>query len=434
MARQAAEQNRPGPYRDTSAAGRAGRRLMAWGAAALLAAMLIGTYLRGVLVWGWPLGTLRFGDVLHAHSHTAHFGWGGLVLIGAALVQWPRLTGRPISVQGWLRALVWLLPVAVFGAMATFSLYGYRGLSIPFATLNQVLWYGFAWLFWRQVRGLPLRRWPGALWLWAGAVLHLVIATLGTWLLVATVALGISDPLLRTAGIYLFLHAFGDGFMLLGVMAVVADLLPPAVGGRPLSARLARWQFWLTLAALPAFLRLLVPLGLPQNWALAGAIAGIALSLSHLLFLANAAIAWRSGPAPGGLAGLWWAAAAGFLLVKAAAELTPFTPWWPALVANRQLVLSDLHLKLLGVYTTALIGALIPLLDVPAGRRAAQAHVAGAAVMVISLAGAGLLSPTATLGRMWLTVAFAAALAVLAGVTWPTLRATAWLLRRGSRA
>jgi hypothetical protein len=208
-----------------------------------LVVLALGVWLRSAFVWLYNPGPFTWGDLIHAHSHTAYFGWAGLGLMGLILYVLPRLTGRPLETPRQLKWQLSLAPWAVGGSLVTFALWGYVGPSIAFSTLNEVLWFWFAWVFWVNVRGRPVRQWPAALWLLGAAVLMLLVSTLGTVLVVLfRVAFPVSDAVLGNAGIYLFLQTYGDGWLELGVLGVAA-----ALAGGLSNRRLAAWQVWLAL-------------------------------------------------------------------------------------------------------------------------------------------------------------------------------------------
>src|SRR5690606_41848410 len=82
---------------------------------------------------------------------------------------------------------------------------------------------------------------------------------------------GLESPLWRSAGLYLFLSSFADGWLLVGLMGLAAALLP----GKPVreTGAWARPSLrWLVLLTPPAFLAYLVHAGAPS------VIAGLGLA------------------------------------------------------------------------------------------------------------------------------------------------------------
>jgi hypothetical protein len=342
----------------------------------LLVVLPIGVWLRSAFVWMYNPGPLTWGHLIHAHSHTAYFGWAGLGVMGLILHVLPDLTGQPLVMPKQLRWLLWLAPWAVGGALLTFAWWGYNAPSIAFSTLNEVVWFLYAYVFWQNVKGKPIREWPSALWLIGTAVALLLVSTLGTFLvIVAQAILKTEDPVLANSGVYLFLQAYGDGWLEVGVMGVAAALL----GGLP-NRRLAAWQSWLMLIlTAPATLRLLVPFGLHGALAAVGAVTGIGLAVAQLLYLVNM---WGLALAVPARVRPWWWTAAAALAVKAVLELLPLMPSYATLAGDRNLVIAFLHLKLLLLVSAGLVGALVAL---GRGGRGFWLFAPGAAVMILAL-------------------------------------------------
>lgn len=387
-------------------------RASSWWQAAVLP---LGVFIRSAFVWLYTPGPFYWGDLIHAHSHTAYFGWAGLGLMGLILHVLPRFTGRPVAES---RPLTWLLrlsPWAVGGALVTFALWGYNGPSIAFATLNEVLWVLFAVVFWREVRGVPVRRWPGPLCLLGAAVLLLLLSISGTTLVILSEAvLDGAFPLLYQAGVYLFLQYFGDGWLEAGLMGIVLALAGVRGEGRPLLSRLA-------LAALvlngPAALRMLIPRGLEGPLVPVSLVAGALLGLVQLAFLGFA----RRLPLPE-RARPWWRLAGLSLAVKAVLEFAPLLPVWSDWALNRNLVIGFLHLKLLLVVSGALLGAMAAVRG-PASRWAFRLFGAGSVAMVAALFAHGLVADLVqATSRPLYALAFAASFPAAAGGIWGAIR------------
>lgn len=401
--------------------------LMRHAARWMLVVLFLGAWLRSAFVWIYTPRPFAWGDLIHAHSHTAYFGWAALALMGLILWVLPGLTGREPAAPRALRWLLGLAPFAVLGSLVSFSLWGYGPASIAFSTLNEVLWFLFAYVFWQSVRQTPIRQWPPALWLIGVAVALLLLSTLGTVAVILTrVIFAVADPVLSAFGVYFFLAVFGDGWLEAGVMGVAVALL-----GGVASRRLAAMQAWLMLLLVgPASLRLLAPFGLEGLPLAVGALAGVGLAAAQLLFLVNIAGRRRAMAPP---ARPWWYLAAGALAVKAVLELVPLLPGWVGLAGERNLVIAFLHLKLLLIVSAGLIGALAMVGRVGRGW---QLFASSSLLMVSALAVHGFAVSTHPLWSRplyllafatGLTAALAAAWALwpVAGRDWPLSRTPA---------
>lgn len=378
----------------------------------------LGVLLRSAFVWLYNPGPLYWGNLIHAHSHTAYFGWAGLGLMGLILHVLPRFTGRPVAES---RPLIWLLrlaPWAVGGALVTFAWWGYAGPSIAFATLNEALWVLFAIVFWREVRQAPVAAWPAPLRFIGAAVLLLLLSISGTTLVIVSEAiLDSAFPLLYQAGVYLFLQLFGDGWLEVGLMGIVLALAGVRDEARPLLTRLAVAAL---LLQAPAALRMLIPRGLEGPLVPASLIAGALQGLVQLAFLAfarNLQLPEHARP--------WWRLAGLSLAVKAALEFVPLLPAWSGLALNRSLVIGFLHLKLLLVVSGALLGAMAQVRG-PAGRWAFRLFASGSVAMVSFLFAHGLLFDRAPATSLPLyALAFAAAFPAAIGGIWGAAPAAA---------
>ncbi|HWI60698.1 MAG TPA: hypothetical protein VNT75_02535 [Symbiobacteriaceae bacterium] len=379
-----------------------------------LVVLPLGVWLRSAFVWIYNPRPFEWGSLIHAHSHTAYFGWAGLGLMGLILYVLPRLTGRPLVAP---RPLAWLLslsPWAVGGALVTFALWGYSAPSIAFSAVNEVVWFLFAYVFWLNVRGRPIREWPAALWLIGTAVVLLLVSTLSTVLIIITrVIMDTPDAVLANSGVYLFLQTYGDGWLEAGVMGVAATLL----GGLP-NRNLARWQALLILTlTVPASLRLLTPFGLGEPFRSLGAVAGAGLAASQVLYLVGMIAPARRIPAR---VRPWWLLAAGALALKAVLELLPLLPGWEALAVERNLVIAFLHIKLLTLVSAGLIGALAYIGETGWGF---PLFGAGAVAMIGALAAHGFWAgQNLALGHALYSIAFWAGLVSATGAAlavWP---------------
>lgn len=379
-----------------------------------LVVLLLGIWLRSAFAWIYNPRPFEWGSLIHAHSHTAYFGWAGLGLMGLILYVLPALTGRPLVTPRPLQWLLALSPWAVGGALVTFAVWGYAAPSIAFSAVNEVVWFCFAYVFWQNVRGRAVREWPPALWLIGVGVVMLLASTLGTVLIILTrVVFATSDPVLANSGVYLFLQAYGDGWLEVGMMGVVGALL----GGLP-NRGLARVQALLMLTLMvPASLRLLMPFGLTGFFGAVGVAAGVGLSLAQVLFLINMIAPSRRIPA---VVRPWWLLAGGALALKAVLEWLPVMPGWADLALERNLVIAFLHLKLLALVTAAMIGALAYVGDLGRGFRL---FAFGTVTMVGALAAHGfLVAGNPALSRPLYLVAFVAAVVAAlgaGGALWP---------------
>lgn len=328
-----------------------------YAAAFLVVTLLAGVWLRAAYVWPGALGGFTAGNLLHAHSHLAFFGWATPALF-ALLGGWlPAARGRR------LRTHAHALALASAAAFVGFLRQGYAPLTIALSTVHVLLWFGFAFLAW-----LPLAEAPPRERRFARAALgFLVLAGLGAMLPGYVAARGIAEPWVEQMAVQLFLTPFTAGWLTLGAMAAVLRALPPRRADTMALALVA-------LGTLPsALLHATAPP--PAEWLSALGRAGTGLTGLGALVFAVAALSTRHLPPLARIA----AAAA---LLKGTAEVAVALGWGETLVGNHSLVIAYLHLVLLAFVTSALLAALVPQVKAPA---AALVHAAGLALMLGAL-------------------------------------------------
>jgi hypothetical protein len=206
------------------------------------------------------------------------------------------------------------------------------------AGLNVVPWYLFA--AWYAVR--TRRRSRGvALRLFDGAVIFLVLSSLGAWLLAVVSIRGGGGLLLERSALHMFLDYFSEGWLVLGVLGLIHTLT--ATEESPAT----KWGTRVLVIGLPVIFLMTVPATLvPAELRAVAGIGGVMVaigSLLHVLHLWPHARPWR------------------FVLIllalKAlgtAAYSLPVVGEW---ISSQGLRLLYLHILLLGVVTMGLLRA-----------------------------------------------------------------------------
>lgn len=372
---------------------------------------LAGVYLRARYVYPFLPG-LVFKNVLHAHSHVAYSGWASLALIGGVYSILPRYTGRPLVGEGWARVQLWIITVATVTAFFGFGAVGYQPFTIAVGSILDLAWYSHIVLVWLNIRRVPRPR-PFAASATALSTAYLFLASLGTLLATAVRGTG-GNELLLNAGIYMFLHNFVEGWLIIGLLGLVAAASPELA--ERLDNRGGRALLWaLGLLTAPGFLVWLKPYGLEGPLLSLGLMArGLGL-IPYAAVLVLTAQAFRGQAARYGAAFPFLAAAWIFFLARVGMQfMTVAVPQSLAWGQVRHLFIGYLHTDLLGVVSGAFMG-LIYLWAVRPGALV-RAHlvswVAGAAAMIVFLLAAGfaqlLMLPGAQ--GLLLKLAFAASL------------------------
>ncbi len=320
----------------------------AWRASLVVFALagLTGALFRWVVAQGWATG-LHPVNVRHAHSHLMYFGWATPALMALVAAHVEQATGRRMRGVGAVLAAVFGLALLAY---PPFLLWGYAPavlggtrlpLSVMAAGFNVLGWYGFVILYAHARRqgfgGPAAQRFDLALGL-------LVLATLGAWGLALSQPLGVATEALSAALTHLFLDVFGEGWFVVGVLAL-AYAAAETGGARSLSHH----PLFAVAAGVPFTFALAMPAGLvPPLWK---GLAGVGSGLVGAALLATVVMLW-----PRLRSGLWRVALA-LLAVKAVGQIAvALVPGvhWAALAGLRVLYL---HLMLLGFVTLGLAAA-----------------------------------------------------------------------------
>ena len=382
----------------------------------LAVAVCTGMLLRFGLVLGMPAWAQNYTAIRHAHSHLMFFGW---VTVGLMALIWhflPTLTERPlprgVGVQMATSAGLALLSFPAFW-LNGYGLTQVGSAELPLgsmaAGLNGVLWLIFVALYARATWGLAKRPLPLQLWDWA--VVLLLFAFSGALGLVASIALGITNPLVQQLSLHLFLDLFGVGWFTLALLGVLWAFLGQA-------AIPAGWLPTQSLALLlaPTFILGVSPALVTTDMFWVAALANLAAALllgRHLLAL------WQQRQALPFLVRFG-------LLILGVHLLTAVAVAWPGVwqwSAGTQLRIFFLHNFLLGWVSSALLGVLLkqgrtyPLL----GAQVITFVWSGAvATMIVALLGIGFLqfNPVPAVTWFWLAAWSSIALAVVAVWVW----------------
>ncbi len=191
----------------------------------------------------FPLPSLSYLNILHAHSHFAFSGW---IFMALAL-----LITRELAQQGSLQFnwILLLVLISSFGMLISFSLQGYKAVSIIFSTLFLFLtyWFGF----------LAYRRWDVSI----GGKISCILMRAGIWFLVISslgpYALGIlkasgNKGIIYQNSIYFYLHFQMNGWMFFCSLALIANIFLSTTGSD--YKGVAPWLFVFIISTVPLFL------------------------------------------------------------------------------------------------------------------------------------------------------------------------------------
>ncbi|MFC0211770.1 hypothetical protein ACFFK0_04755 [Paenibacillus chartarius] len=328
----------------------------------LIAAAGFGLYMRIYALY--PMPSVNYVHVLHAHSHLAMLGWGYVALTLLLTHEFwgeEAVRGRSFRIQfGVTQAVV--VPMT-----AAFLMQGYAAWSIAFSSIHIIL--NYVYMAWfrlqsrRAVNGRALGssaadRKPASLRYAQGALLCLLLSSFGPWTLAVLGATGRSDTIYFNDAVYAYLHVQYNGWFLLGLAALLLARLDKLGTPAPYSQLTAIRLYRLFMATLlPSIL-----LSFTADLNTAGKMVALLAGLLQLVFVCGFLLlfvkAWLDLRRARSFS---WSERLGALalfclLLKAALDPLPALPGLAPLVAGtRSLVIAYLHLALLGFISLLLL-------------------------------------------------------------------------------
>lgn len=333
---------------------------------------LFGLCMRYKIAFNFPW--LDQKNLLHAHSHFAFAGWiTQFIYVGMAAYILPQISSDRKRQYRWLLTINMLI---AYGMLLSFTIQGYKAVSIVFSTVSILISVLFLLRFYSdtgkyQLRGLWIR------WALAGLSLN-VLSAAGPLYLAYMIATKTVDPDLYLGSIYYYLHFQYNGWFFFGAMSLLsatfqifnkpifkifflifAFTVIPAFFLSILWAELPGWLYILTVVA--TFFQMTAWFLLAQN-IVSQVRKQCVISLKdpvHVLFLSAGAA----------------------LSIKFFLQTLSVIPSLSQLVFGfRPIVIAYLHLVLLGVYTLFILGWLFSKADLPLNKmihRSAGGFLAG---------------------------------------------------------
>ncbi|MHA6251672.1 hypothetical protein [Oceanobacillus sp. CAU 1775] len=302
---------------------------------------LSGTWMRYYFIS--PSSTIDYDNVLHAHSHLALLGW---IFIAAFILflrtYWNKLTSK--KQMYWILFSLFTSSLLMFFA---FIFEGYGVFSIGLSTIHIFIEYWAAIYIMKQLKHIVIpivaKRYI------IGALLALIISSIGPYTLAATSMMGLKDHPIYEMAIYFYLHFQYNGWLSLFLIGMFVIYL----SNHKLSfhTKLLNIGFWLYFIALfPSYLLSVLWADLGATVALFATIGSILQWVSVILILF--ALKDTIKPLRNRLAKLTWIMliiSFGLFLGKSTMELGLIFPELASLVnSTRSVIIGYLHLTLLG--------------------------------------------------------------------------------------
>lgn len=302
---------------------------------------------------GWMPGNLSLDNIRHAHSHLMFFGWA-VPLPFYIIMQKIISSGKELgSGCCWMKNGI--LATLLFGLLAYpfFLFYGYSPVAIGSATMPlsvifsgfvMISWYVFIIGYWKNRSVLSGEK---SLPWFDGALLLLVVCSLGAWGVAVIQEIAPDSHLLMKSMTHFFLAGFTEGWVMLALSAILISELDIEEGYWLISP-----QFMLGAIAIGA--PLTFPYGISESLLtpilLVTARFGGGLSATGLLLVIWAIIKSGKWKHPVWIWGIVLMALKG--LMQLSASIVPSSFW----LSDPGLRVLYLHILLLGGLTLLAVG------------------------------------------------------------------------------
>lgn len=185
----------------------------------LLIVAFIGVLLRYKIAYSLPFIDQKF--LLHGHSHFAFAGWVTQALM-TLMISYLDLNGVPSAFKKY-KVLLILNLVTAYGMVISFPIQGYGFFSILFSTLSIFVSYGFARMFWKDLKAIRSKL-ESKLWFKASLAFS-VLSSVGPFSLSYMMATHNLHEKWYLSSIYFFLHFQYNGWFFFACMGLLMSQL-----------------------------------------------------------------------------------------------------------------------------------------------------------------------------------------------------------------
>lgn len=204
------------------------------------------TALSGVLMRAYPFYpniSIPYTNILHAHSHLAILGWAFLgVFILFLFISWTKINRKKEAI-----VLTYTLFVISLLMFAAFIYQGYAVFSIVMSTLHIFVEYWAASFIYRHIKNRHAEHRTANLFI-KGALIALVISSIGPYALAYISANGMKDSYLFDMAIYFYLHFQYNGWLTLFLFGLFILLLYSSkIQSRRSLVHIGFWLYFIAL-------------------------------------------------------------------------------------------------------------------------------------------------------------------------------------------
>lgn len=299
---------------------------------------------------------LEYQNILHSHSHFAILGWLYNALYIALVYTYVKEPGK----QGKYNNLFWVTQVSIAGMLVTFAIEGYAAFSIAFSTLHIFCEYAFIIFLLRDLRIYKNETY--SLKFIYGALFFLFLSSLGPWGLVMVVLNTMQGSDLYKQVIYFYLHFQYNGWFVFAIIGLWLKFLEDR--GAKYKSGSAEISFQLLFfSTIGAYFLSLLGFAIPEYLKFVG-IASAFLQMNgirylyKLLFANEALVTDVTGDSVQQRSvRLLFRFSFLALFIKFIMQLISALPKiGDAAFVNREVTIGYIHLVMLGVISTGIIG------------------------------------------------------------------------------
>ncbi|MFV0304030.1 MAG: hypothetical protein ACK5IC_00945 [Moheibacter sp.] len=321
-----------------------------FGLISLVLVALFGTLMRYKIVFDFPFFNQK--NLLHAHSHFAFAGWvSHFLYTGITNLLLPYLNIQRKKIYNFL---ILLNMICAFGMLISFTIQGYALFSITFSTLSIFISIAFGLFFWMDSRKKLIDH-PSKPWANTGLFLN-IISCAGPFYLAYMLASKQVNHEFYISSIYYYLHFQYSGWFFFGSMALIVSKLPKDF------PRLNQFHKLFTLTIIPTFFLSVLWLELPL-WLYIITVLATFIQLFAWIRILQKGIYYIKTKGnvfsiPKWISIFFYVATIS-LTLKFILQAISVIPDLSELVFGlRPIIIAYLHLVLLGVYSSFIIGYL----------------------------------------------------------------------------
>ncbi|MBC7745833.1 MAG: hypothetical protein H7096_12110 [Flavobacterium sp.] len=224
-----------------------------WAIVNFIVLAFFGVLLRYMQLYSLP--GVKYFYLLHAHSHFAFAGW---MFLSIALLLAHSLNSEKYS--GAFKVVFITTLISAFGMLISFSLQGYKPVSIAFSTLFILATYYFSYVIIKN-REFKIRLNETSRILLFAALFLLCLSSLGPFALASLQMAGVRSSTVYKNAIYFYLHFQINGFMLLASLGIFATFyLQPVI-----NKNVRLWLYVFVVSVIPVYF-IFTLWAKPDNW------------------------------------------------------------------------------------------------------------------------------------------------------------------------